>query len=319
MVVLTIVLVATSQFNQAASAFFLNAGSISLSRASLEYGTTARQDEHAMHRDRASTLLRAALHWDPSNASAYRLLGRVAAEEGDYEGAVGHYLQSTRIRKHPMTHNDLGNAYHALGQQDLAIASWARIGEPLAQYHLELGVDYFTRGMLDEAEEELRVGLQLGDLTAEEKARAFRFLSAVSSGRGELREAILYLRRAIEVAPDQAQLYASLALALVQTGEFDDAVAAASRAIELDPNLPAPHRYLASAYINKVMYSEAIREYQQSLLLDPNNLWAHYELGLAYWGTGNREEAILEWRTALTIDPSFEPARRALEASLITP
>jgi tetratricopeptide (TPR) repeat protein len=311
-------LLAIGYRHQVGSALLLNLGTIWLERSSLDHSIEATQDK-LMDFKKAESFLRRALDWQPTNASAYRSLGRVYTAMGAYEQAIHAFGQATRLSENPLAYEALGNAYQATGQQEQAIASWAKVGGTLAHLHAMLGMDYYRRGMLDQAITELEIALQIGDLTDHDKISVFQFLGGIYHEKGQLGEAILWQKRAIEIAPNKAELYDALGLTLLHAGEIDDTITVAIQAIALDPKLPGPHRTLAAAYADKGMFEEAIREYQRALLLARDNVWAHYGLGVAYWRMGNSEQAMAEWQAALAINPTFDPARRSLEAGKPVP
>ena len=313
-----VLVIVPSYWPSAVSDFFLDLGNVWLVRASMYHETGADQNERSSLRE-ASNYLRRALDWDPSSASAYRGLGRAYAAEGAHEKAIYAFHRSAEIYPNLLTYAALGDAYQAVGQQELAIASWAQGGGELAHFHVLLGQEHFRQGTFNQAEVELGIALQIGGLTDEDKVWAFQALSEICHNRGQLDEAIVWLQRAIEIAPDRASIYDALGLTLLQAGEVGDAIAAANKAIALDPTLPGPHSTLAAAYVDKGMLEQAIDEYTCAVSLAPDDVWAHYGFGVAYWRMGDSERAIAEWRTALTIDPNFEPARRCLDGDVPVP
>jgi TolB-like protein len=99
-------------------------------------------------------------------------------------------------------------------------------------------------------------------------------------------------RRAITLHPGYATARQWYADFLVGLARFDEAFVEARRAIELDPLSPAVGTALGDALYYARRYEESIERYQRILDLDPDYRWARMNVGRALQELGRHEEAI---------------------------
>src|SRR5262245_2936050 len=99
-------------------------------------------------------------------------------------------------------------------------------------------------------------------------------------------------RRAIALHPGYATARQWYADFLTGLGRFDEAFAEARRAVELDPLSPAVGTALGDAFSYARRYEEAIARYQRILDLDPDYRWAQMNIGRSLQELGRHEEAI---------------------------
>jgi serine/threonine-protein kinase len=154
------------------------------------------------------------------------------------------------------------------------------------------------------------------------QGRLFQFRST----RAEIVQAIGFYQQAINIDPNYALAYASMADAyrmLPITSDtaadeaFPAAKAAALRAIELDDNLSDAHvalGYVASWYEWDWRTAEA--EMRRAIKLNPNNSDAHRGLSILLTVLGRHDEAIGEMKLARELDPLALPTN-ALEAQTL--
>jgi Flp pilus assembly protein TadD len=115
------------------------------------------------------------------------------------------------------------------------------------------------------------------------------------------RAAETHLRRAVEVAPNDAGAHQAYGTDLVQAARFEEGIAEIRRALELIPLSPGEHETLGWALINARRYDEAIVLLQKALRLKPNFPKAHHSLGLAYLHQGRYREALSEINQAIQL------------------
>jgi tetratricopeptide (TPR) repeat protein len=100
-------------------------------------------------------------------------------------------------------------------------------------------------------------------------------------------EAIVALRKAIELDPKNAQAHDNLGVALRQQKKLDEAVAAHRKAIEVDPKYAPAHHNLGATLYYQQKLDEAIAEYGKAIELNPKSAPAHNDLGMALVEQGN--------------------------------
>ncbi|RMF35185.1 MAG: tetratricopeptide repeat protein [Chloroflexi bacterium] len=116
-------------------------------------------------------------------------------------------------------------------------------------------------------------------------------------------EALIELEKALELAPEDADVHANLGVAYVNLGRTEEAIAEWQEAIRLNPDHYLAHYNLGVAYDDLGRTEEAIAEWKEAIRANPDYAPAHHELGLAYAGMGRNDEAIAEYREALRVDP----------------
>lgn len=129
----------------------------------------------------------------------------------------------------------------------------------------------------------------------------------------ELKQAIEYFERAIQLAPDYAAAHAGLSDAWRERGvwgakpfrEVESAArAAALRALELDEHNAEAHISLCHIkYIYDWDWTGAEKEIKRALELDPNNLDAHATYANLFMALGRFSEAIAHVQSAAQLDP----------------
>ncbi len=101
-------------------------------------------------------------------------------------------------------------------------------------------------------------------------------------------------RRALELAPGDVDIVASLALVGRSIGGAEEAIARSQRAVELDPLGVANYTGLTSNLYFAGRFEEALVSGRKVLELNPQRAAARYRLGLIYLGLGRAEEALAE-------------------------
>jgi Flp pilus assembly protein TadD len=229
-------------------------------------------------------------------AMAVGLGGLTIQRNKDYHSRVA--IWSDTVAKQPdnaRAHNNLGNAYLALGQLPEAadeFQSALRIDPDFADAHFNLG------GILAEIPERWP-------------------------------EAISHLEAALQVQPDNAEAHNILGSVLVNFPDrLPEAMAHLREALRIKPDFALAHYNLAAALSqNPEQRPEAIAEYEAALQIDPGLAQAHTNLGIILANIpGRLPEAITHFEAALQIEPDSDSARenlrmarQSLEASQAAP
>lgn len=176
----------------------------------------------------------------------------------------------------------------------------------------------------------------------------FCLLAKVLSDLAKHEEATDTARKAVTLAPDDAEGYASLAYVYYNNDQDKSALKAINKAIELEPDDSHHHFYKAVCLNALRRNNEAIDALKSSLKIDPQNhnalsllatiesqmgitdaedsarsalrlapqsALAHYAKGHTHLNNGECEQASAAFSEALRLDPNFDPAREgALDA-----
>ena len=118
------------------------------------------------------------------------------------------------------------------------------------------------------------------------------YVSAIKSlSKGDKDEAIIRLKKAIEVFPTYFLALQQLGLLYIDKEKDQQAIEPLWKAIRVNSKGAESHLGLGMAYVNLDRLKEAIEELNSALTLDPKLFRAHLYLGMALIGTGNLDEA----------------------------
>ncbi len=102
----------------------------------------------------------------------------------------------------------------------------------------------------------------------------------------------VWIRRALELAPGNADVVRAAALFEGMRGRLDDAIALDRRAVALDPVSAAPYRNLGYHCLEAGLLAEAESAIRKLLDLSPQSSYARYLLGFVFLAQGRTEEAL---------------------------
>lgn len=230
------------------------------------YFWNRRTDENLK---KAAELFQQAIDKDPNYALAYAgLADSYALLGGPVYGAEPVHQTVTRAKSAALKalelDNTLAEAYTSLGY----IASTFEWDFPSSEGHfkraLELNPSYATAHHW--------FGLS--------------YLSYV--GRHE--EAILEMKRAVELDPLSLIINASYGRAFYYAKRYDEAIAQFHKTVELDPSFVRAHLYLGWTYEAKGMFNEAIAEYEKARALEDSPVIAA-SLAHVFAVAGRKDEA----------------------------
>jgi len=148
-------------------------------------------------------------------------------------------------------------------------------------------------------------------------ADAVHFLGLVYHEQGDSKQAILYMRKSIEINPQSSNYFQNLGGVLLKTGQIQEAIQCVEQALKIQPNNPKAAKTLKIALdlqhsstqlkeINdpKLDPRKLIRRFQEELRTLPNKSISHYNLGTAYYDL-DVKQAIYHLRLAIQGDPSL--------------
>ncbi|HMB70597.1 MAG TPA: tetratricopeptide repeat protein [bacterium] len=117
-------------------------------------------------------------------------------------------------------------------------------------------------------------------------------------------EAIVNYKEALEIDPENADVYSRLGYAYVQAEDYDMAVKTYRRWAELKPDDCQAHQSLGFAYMRQGLTDQAIVAYETSLEECPEDPNAYTNLARAYKEGDYVLEAIEGYRRAIELNPS---------------
>ncbi len=177
--------------------------------------------------------------------------------------------------------------------------------------HNNYGYVLAGRGQVDDAIVQYRKALEI-----KSDYEAHNNLGLALAGRGQIVEAIVHYQKALEIKPDHFPAHFNLGLALAGRGQFEEAITHYRMALEIKPDDVEAHHSLAAALACRGQVAEAIVHYRKVLEIKPDHVDALNNLGLALAGRGQVEEAIAHYRMALEIKPDYLPLHYNLGLAL---
>ena len=138
--------------------------------------------------------------------------------------------------------------------------------------------------------------------------RVFSNYGTILQNSGQLQEAELNIRKAIEIDPNYANAYSNLGIILKDFGKLQEAEISYRKAIELDPNLANAYSNLGNILKDLGKFQEAELNTRKAIELDPNLANAYSNLGGILKDLGKFQEAELNTRKAIEINPNFSDA-----------
>jgi eukaryotic-like serine/threonine-protein kinase len=264
-------------------------------------------------------LARAASH-PTENIEAYELYlrGRNAMggqlKVGNVETAIGHFEGA--IKKDP----SFALAYTGLADASLRMyrekkdTAWAdkalsasqqaeRLNDNLAEVHTALGGVYSATGKYAEAIVELRRALELAPNSDE----GYRRLGDTYRASGRKDEAIQAYQKGVEVSPYYWFNWNALGTAYYRFGDNQKALQAFQRVTELEPRNAAAYRNIGAVYFQQNKWNECVPAFQKSLELEQHSA-TYSNLGTAYFYLKRYDEAIKMFQKALEMKPNDELA-----------
>jgi tetratricopeptide (TPR) repeat protein len=119
-------------------------------------------------------------------------------------------------------------------------------------------------------------------------------LAAAVREAGNLSEAILVHKKAIEIAPGFPTAYEALATTLQKAGDKSGEIEQLRQLVKVDPKHPRGHMKLGMALANADYHVEAARCFVKAARLEPKSAEASYNLAISLLKTGKRPEETLK-------------------------
>ena len=198
-------------------------------------------------------------------------------------GRVGHTLQLSAVRKPAKD----------LKSYDLYLRGLYHFGK-FSPEELAIAVEQFEQCIKidpDHAEAHMQLGM-IHEIYRYENWTDDREKSSELSG--------YHLRRALELAPDNAWVHAYLSERLLYSHDLEQADFHADKAIELNPN--ASEAYAAKTQVCMLtrLYDEALECARLTVQLDPYSSGAYWAAGEAYLICGEYEKSVKTFRSIET-------------------
>lgn len=144
--------------------------------------------------------------------------------------------------------------------------------------------------------------------------QAMHGLGLLAAEKQEWNNAILWIKKALDITPDSACLHLHLANALKHNGQIEPALSHYQTALCLDPQYAEAHNNYALLLFKQHRIPEARQHYEQAIRLKSDYLDAHFNLGLLLLAQGENPAAINQFKHVLSLDPYSISTHRQLSA-----
>ena len=143
---------------------------------------------------------------------------------------------------------------------------------------------------------------------------AYNLKGSFLSLRDLTKKAVETEQRALAIDPDHADAHAWLGSALLALGRTDDAIVELKRAVKLDPENGQVHQGLARAYwVGKGDFAAAIPEFERAIELNPEAGYSYLQLGLLLAWEGRYEQAEEVCRRAVDLQDQYISGNAGLQ------
>ncbi len=181
-------------------------------------------------------------------------------------------------------------------------ASQTDVQPPNAKLHVEMARMLGRSGEVGGAEVHYQEALKISPQDLAAQLGYARLLV----GNGKPERACGWFERAQQDHPESAAVHNDLGLCYAECGRSADAVVAVRRAIELQPDEVRYRNNLARLLVAKNQTDEALN----ALLAVHPPAVAHYNAGFLLQSHGKRAAAAAQFEKAVALDPSLVSARR---------
>ena len=166
------------------------------------------------------------------------------------------------------------------------------------------GTVFREKGLLEEAEADLKEALQLRERSAATHAA----LAVVYDLRKDLERGADHHRRAVELEPENAWYLNDLAFSLFMRGKARDAIPVYQRALRVAPDDRRIRNNFGFALARTGDFSRAMQQFA----VGGTTAEARNNLGYAYEQAGNLPQAFEQYLEAARLDPTMRQARENL-------
>jgi Flp pilus assembly protein TadD len=116
-------------------------------------------------------------------------------------------------------------------------------------------------------------------------------------------EAIQACSDAIEINPNDAELYYLRGFVYIEQKQFEKGITDSNKALQINPKHQGAYYNLGYAYILKKEFDQALINLNKSIELNPNHTGSYHARGTAHIAKNNIEQAISDFSKEIELDP----------------
>ena len=141
-----------------------------------------------------------------------------------------------------------------------------------------------------------------------EHVEAARLLAGIAMLHKRYRDAEIFLKKAVEIAPDYARAWVDLVTAQRELHRFDDALLSARQLLRITPEASEAYVVLAGVEAAAGNHDEAIQAYRKALDIKPDRIGAMTGLAHNLKTVGATAEAVATYRRVIEARPDHAEA-----------
>ncbi|MDH4072198.1 MAG: tetratricopeptide repeat protein, partial [Gammaproteobacteria bacterium] len=141
-----------------------------------------------------------------------------------------------------------------------------------------------------------------------EHVEAARLLAGIAMLHKRYRDAEIFLKKAVEIAPDYARAWVDLVTAQRELHRFDDALLSARQLLRITPEASEAYVVLAGVEAAAGNHDEAIHAYRKALDIKPDRIGAMTGLAHNLKTVGATAEAVATYRRVIEARPDHAEA-----------
>lgn len=250
--------------------------------------------------------IKAALALYPDFARAHEILGELFVKRNQLEQAVQAFTHAIHLSPDSSEcHRKLVTVLTKLGRaREAAEATEKFRRRNPAAAALAEALRCERDGNLDKAERIYRKIL----MREPGNVDALWRIGVVAIAGKQYVDAEVFLRRAVDLAPDFAQAWADLVVAQMELEKYDQAVVSAGRMVRMDPSGTMPHLFLANSLAMSGRHDEALAEYRFVTGRVPGHPVALSGMAHLLKTVGRQDESIAAYLECIRANPRHTEA-----------
>jgi tetratricopeptide (TPR) repeat protein len=170
------------------------------------------------------------------------------------------------------------------------------------------GQKAIAAGNVNEAVIAFKNAVQADPVSAEARLGLADALTKQGDARGALAEYV----RAADLKPDDADLQVKTGNLLLAIGKLDDAKSRAERVLAGNPSHVEAHILLGNTLGGYQDLDKALAQMEEAIRLDPTRAGTHMQLAIVQQAMGKKEDAEAAFKKAISLDPKWIGGHMAL-------
>ncbi len=248
--------------------------------------------------EKAMDWLEKARKCDPESVDVLDSIGRALVALGRKDEAVEILGKAIKLQKDMKNVRSLAESMQRMGEPDKAVEvleEMLEVNPQRLEVMFELGMLFERTNRLDKAEQYYKKIIKFGP-----HSTAYDHLGCICVKMRRMPEAVYYLRKAMELLPDNTDIWNSLAYALIQSGEAQEGVDLLQKVVDIMPEYPKGHS-------NLLFSLRYLPELDQQMVFEEHKRWGqrHAPINMARTSHDNTVEPERKLRIGY-ISPDFK-------------